>query len=300
MKFRTMGACLSAAAFLTSPAGNRAFAHGFAGPRFFPATLITDDPFVADEWSFPTVSWFRDADDVAITTASLDLAKRITRDFALDFSARFIQLRPQGNASREGFDNVAVGAKYQIAIDPERETIFAVGIDADLGGTGAKRIGADSFSTITPAFFFGKGFGDIAPAASLLRPLAITGSIGIGVPAAARVTGGPADTLQIGIAFEYSLNYLQTQVRDVLRPPFDRMIPVVELTLQKPLDSVSGKITGTAAPGLLWAGQYVQFGAEALLPVNGASGRGVGFIAQFHLFIDDLFPQTIGRPLLGA
>src|SRR5438045_6833731 len=31
-------------------------AHGFAGSRFFPATLTTDDPFVNDELSLPTVS----------------------------------------------------------------------------------------------------------------------------------------------------------------------------------------------------------------------------------------------------
>jgi CopC domain len=30
--------------------------HGFAGARFFPATLSTDDPFVNDELSLPTVS----------------------------------------------------------------------------------------------------------------------------------------------------------------------------------------------------------------------------------------------------
>src|SRR5450631_3286738 len=30
--------------------------HGIAGKRFFPATLATDDPFVADELSLPTVS----------------------------------------------------------------------------------------------------------------------------------------------------------------------------------------------------------------------------------------------------
>src|SRR5207237_4059147 len=33
-----------------------ASAHGFAGSRFFPATLSTDDLFVADEFSLPTVS----------------------------------------------------------------------------------------------------------------------------------------------------------------------------------------------------------------------------------------------------
>src|SRR5262245_27496680 len=31
-------------------------AHGVVGQRFFPATLAIDDPFVADELSFPTVS----------------------------------------------------------------------------------------------------------------------------------------------------------------------------------------------------------------------------------------------------
>src|SRR5213080_2902437 len=33
-----------------------ALGHGFAGKRFFPATLATDDPFVADELSLPTIS----------------------------------------------------------------------------------------------------------------------------------------------------------------------------------------------------------------------------------------------------
>ena len=123
---------------------------------------------------------------------------------------------------------------------------FAIGIDADIGGTGAKHIGADDFTTVTPAVFFGKGFGDLSAPMSLFRPLAITGSVGIGVPAVARMPGGPADALQFGFALEYSLIYLQTQVRDLgIRAPFDRMIPVVEISLQKPLDYASQRITGT-------------------------------------------------------
>ena len=31
-------------------------AHGFAGQRFFPATIQTDDPFVADEMSLPSLT----------------------------------------------------------------------------------------------------------------------------------------------------------------------------------------------------------------------------------------------------
>jgi hypothetical protein len=37
---------------------DHAFSHGFAGSRFFPATLSTDDPFVADELSLPTDTLF--------------------------------------------------------------------------------------------------------------------------------------------------------------------------------------------------------------------------------------------------
>jgi len=40
-----------------------AYGHGFAGPRFFPATLSTDDPFVADEFSMPTISSIVTPDD---------------------------------------------------------------------------------------------------------------------------------------------------------------------------------------------------------------------------------------------
>src|SRR5258707_13702540 len=65
-----------------------AFAHGFAGKRFFPATLATDDPFVADELSLPTVSRTKTAasgDEPATrtTTTSLRFTNGITPDFEL-------------------------------------------------------------------------------------------------------------------------------------------------------------------------------------------------------------------------
>jgi len=49
------GAALSAVAALLLHPGAPG-AHGYAGARFFPATILTDDPFVADELSLPTVS----------------------------------------------------------------------------------------------------------------------------------------------------------------------------------------------------------------------------------------------------
>jgi hypothetical protein len=77
------------------------------------------------------------------------------------------------------------------------------------------------------------------------------------------------------------------------------MIPLVEFALSTPLNRGGGFTTGTVQPGLLWAGQYYQFGAELIVPVNGTTGHGIGGVFQFHLFLDDIFPRTIGRPLFG-
>src|SRR5260221_1545205 len=136
-----------------------ATAHGFAGARFFPATIATDDPFVADELALPTVAWFKDSGEVRTDTYSVDFAKPITRNFGLGFGGTYLRLRPPGGPDVDGFDNFHVSAKYQLDVDAMRETLFAIGVDADLGGTGTRRIGADPFSTLTPTAFFGKGFG---------------------------------------------------------------------------------------------------------------------------------------------
>ena len=284
-----------------------ATAHGFAGARFFPATIATDDPFVADELALPTFAWFKDDGDVRTTTYSVGFAKRITSNFALEFSGAYVQQRPPGGTTVDGFDNFSLGAKYQISVNPVRETIFSIGIDADLGGTGTKRIGAERFSTIAPTFFFGKGFGDMFERTSMLRAFALTGSIGVAIPTEARTPDGLGgfednpNVLQLGLALEYSLPYLQSQVRNIgLGVPFDRLIFVTELSLDTPLDRGGGKTTGTINPGLLWAGQYVQLSAEAIIPWNRGSGHAVGILAQLHFYIDDLFPASLGRPVFGG
>lgn len=52
-----------AAALLAISQPHPVHAHGFAGARFFPATILTDDPFVADEMSLPTLTRLPDAPD---------------------------------------------------------------------------------------------------------------------------------------------------------------------------------------------------------------------------------------------
>jgi len=38
---------------------------------------------------------------------------------------------------------------------------------------------------------------------------------------------------------------------------------------------------------------------EAILPVNRASGDGLGVIAALHLHFDDIFPHSLGKPIFG-
>jgi hypothetical protein len=250
------------------------------------------------------------------TDLSVDIAKRITPNFGIEVSETFLVLHPRGEHSVTGFGNLELGGKYEFFENDEHESIVSLGLGAEVGGTGNKRVEADTLSTWTPALFFGKGFGDLPQGLSLVRPLAITGAIGVAIPTSAstrtfspnKPTGETeqdierhADILQYGFAVEYSFIYLQEQVKDVdLHAPFDHLIPLVEFSFDTPLNrGQGGQTTGTVNPGVIWSGKYFQIGAEAVIPVNSRTGSDVGFIAQLHFYLDDLFPYTIGRPLFG-
>ena len=295
------------------------YGHGFAGARFFPATLSTDDPFVSDELSLPTVSTIRTPDDGGTreTDVSVDIAKRITPDFAIEIGDSFTLLNPHEGRAANGFSNLELGGKYQLLKNGEHEAIASIGLDVEVGGTGGRSVGADSFSTWAPGIFFGKGFGDLPAAVRFLKPFAITGQVGIAIPTSAStrsvtvdVQNGEQeidverhpDVLEWGFALEYSLIYLQSQVQDIgLRAPFDRLIPLVEFALETPLNrGEEGQTTGTINPGIIWAGKYFQVGVEAVVPINERTGNNVGVIAQLHFFLDDLFPHSLGRPLFGG
>ncbi len=306
------GVVAALACVATADAG---FAHGIAGKRFFPVTLATDDPFVADELSLPTISTIKtpasgDAPATRETNFSVDVSKRITENLGVGFGATYKQLRPDARDTQRGFDNAAASVKYKFYQSNEHETILSAGVDWDIGGSGSKRVGAESFSTVTPALFFGKGFGDLSDSAMYLRPIALTGSVGIRIPSRANSSSvnGDGDVvierhpriLNLGFAVEYSLPYLQAFVKDVgLREPFNQLIPVVEFALTKPIDRGGGPTTGTINPGILWAGRYMQLGLEAVVPINHQTGSRVGWIAQIHFFLDDIFPTTIGKPIFG-
>lgn len=296
------------------------WAHGLAGKRFFPATLAVDDPFVADELSLPTVAFIRrpaEGDAPAFKELSLsgELAKRITPTLGLSLAGEWLHLDPDRTASTSGFSNMEVGLKYQFFRSDLHETIMSFGVNWEVGGTGSKRVGADSFDTVTPTLFFGKGFGDLPEAVPFLRPFAVTGILGVGIPTrAASVTRSVNEdgdvetererhphTLPWGFAIEYSLPYLSAAVRDVGLPSFlNRMIGVVEIPLETGLDrGAGGTTTGSVNPGIIWVGRFFQVGLEAVFPINARSGRNVGVVGQLHFFLDDIFPDSVGRPLFG-
>ena len=296
-----------------------AYGHGFAGARFFPATLSTDDPFIADELSLPTISTIRtpDGGGTRETDISVDIAKRITPDFGIEIGETLSALNPHEGRAMTGFRNLELSGKYQLLENDAHEVIVSLGLGVEVGGTGSRSLGADSFSTWTPGIFFGKGFGDLPEALRFLKPLALTGLAGIVIPTSAstrsetidELSGARSvdvernpDVLEWGFALEYSVIYLQSQVQDMhLRAPFDRLIPLVEFALETPLNhGARGQTTGTVNPGIIWAGRYCQFGVEAVVPINERTGNNVGVIAQLHFYLDDLFPHSVGRPLFGG
>ena len=302
--------CCACSFFLLVWTGT-AWAHGFAGKRFFPATLVIDDPFVADELSLPTVSHIKNADGAKETDFEFEFSKVIFPNFGLSVNETLIRLIPKEDIPRLGFGNLEVGGKYQFFKSDPHETILSLGLDAEIGGTGRKAVGADSFTTFTPALFYGKGFGDLPGSLDFLKPFAVTGVLGVALPTRSKnviVTDDEEEiernphVLQWGFAVEYSIPYLQSFVKDVGLPaPFNRMIPVVELSFQTPLDrGQGGKTTGTVNPGILWSGQFVQLGVEAIIPINNRTGKNVGVIGQLHFYLDDLLPKIFGRPLFGG
>lgn len=291
-----------AAAALVLSAHSTSMAHGFAGERFFPATILTDDPFVADEMSLPTVTRNPTGQDGSQEIdVGIDLAKRITPRLGITLSDQWEHLHTPGMPDATGLGTLETGAQYQLFVNGPHEAIGLVGLNVSWANTGrVQALGADGHTTLSPTFDFGKGFGDLPRSLPYLRPIAITGNLGFDFPTQAESGGTPnPNNFTYGFAFEYSLEYLQHHVKDIgLRAPFDRLIPLVEVAFTTPMDRVSdGTTTGTIQPGVIWAGQHYQIGAEAILPVNDATGHGIGGVVQLHFFLDDLFPRSIGKPV---
>ncbi len=300
----TLWRAAAAAAVPVLFANSAALAHGFAGERFFPATILTDDPFVADEMSLPTVTRNpSSADGSQLTTIETDIAKRITKDFAFTLQDHWDYLQPKGAGAATGVDTLHTGLQYQLFVNGPHEAIGLLNLGETWGHTGrVAALGQPAFTTLSPGFDFGKGFGDLPRSLPYLRPFAVTGNLSADFPLKTEVAGAPnPNNFNYGFAFEYSLEYLEHHVKDVgITPPFDHMVPLVEVAFTTPLNRITPGVTttGTVQPGIIWSGQYFQISAEAILPATHASGRGFGGLVQFHLYLDDLLPTSFGKPIV--
>ncbi|WFU70619.1 MULTISPECIES: hypothetical protein [unclassified Bradyrhizobium] len=319
--FRAQAGLWGAAIALVPLSGS--LAHEIVGNRFFPATLSIDDPGVNDELSIPTVDSFKTGDvpPVRQRDVSGEFSKRITEDFAIALGSTYTFLSPTDPTipGANGFQNLETTFKYRVFRDPAHEFVMSVGLSIEWGGTGSQNVGADPFNTYTPMLWFGKGFGDLPDTFSWLRPVAVTGQVGYAIPARNFTTtfGIDPDTgeltadtefhprvLNWGGTIQYSMPYLKSSVVDLGLSEFvNHLIPLVEVNLQTPVANTltSGTTTtGTINPGVLWVGNKFQVGIEALIPINRQSGTNVGVIAQLHLYLDDIDPRGIGKPIFGG
>ncbi len=287
-----------------------AFAHCFVGPRFFPATLLTDDPCVADEMSLPTVSWSKTGDVPPATEWDIsgELSKRITEDFGISIGEDWTQIRAPGGPTMAGFADLETTLQYQLLKDASHETAMLLGLIVDWGDTGATNAGiGTSYSQLTPTYYFGQGFGQLPDDVGWARPFAITGQIGYQIPTTSYDVSQGAYIPQVlvyGGSLQYSMPYLKSEVKDFQLPDLiNHLIPIVEAQLFTPAANNLGNssiTTGTINPGVIWVGSYFQVGLEAMIPINSASGNGIGVLGQLHLYLDDIFPTTVGQPLIGG
>jgi hypothetical protein len=300
-----------------------AAAHEIAGNRFFPATLAIDDPGVNDELAMPTVTVTKGGDEPPVKELDIsgEYAKRLTESLAISVAPTWTHLYtpggPAGNGA-SGFQNLETTLKYRFYRDAEHELVMSAGLSIDWGGSGASGVGADGFATYTPTLYFGKGFGDLPDEMWLARPIALTGTVGYSVPGTAQSIAATIDNngnattsverhpqfVNWGLSLQYSMPYLKSAVYDAGLPDIvNHLIPIVEASFQTPAANFAGadlKTTGTINPGVIFVTNYYQIGLEAIVPINRDSGRNVGAMAQLHIYLDDLFPTTIGKPLFGG
>ena len=94
-------------------------AHGFAGARFFPATLTTDDPFVADELSLPTLDTLHTPDNHGTREfdVSIDIAKTIMPYLDIEIGQDENNLFPHQGQNKTGLSNLELGSKYQFYVN---------------------------------------------------------------------------------------------------------------------------------------------------------------------------------------
>ncbi len=291
-----------------------ALAHTIVGDRVFPATLTIDDPGVNDELTLPVFSQLT-AENFDGTTGTKsytlggEYSKTITADLQVSIGSEGVTF--QRNPRATCVANIEVGTKYVFTQNPATEFIFAGGVDVELGKTGsaaASSLPSDQYTTVTPSLYVGKGFGHLST--DWLRPFAVTGQVSYSIPT---VIHDPIDGSQVpnfliyGGSIQYSLLYRNSFVEEV-PDPFKKLIPTFEGVFSTPIantglsdpgDFSVHETTGVVGPSLYYIGTYYELGVMMQVPINAASGKHPGVMAILDFFLDDIAPDTLGKPLFG-
>ncbi len=276
-----------------------AYAHAIVGMRVFPGTLTFADPGITDEldlnYGRAALSATPGGPSPYVSTTSLADSKTITRRLAITAAGTY--QGPGGAGAPAGFGNVAIGVDYGLWKSDSEETLITGALNESLGDTGSAGV-SNTYSVFSPTLLFGRGLGDLPSRLRMLRPLAVTGIVAANIPS----TRAVPRSMTWGLSVQYSLPYLQSYVRDIgLHAPFNNIVPLVEFPMQTYTSGpYAGQSLGTINPGFIWIGHYGQIGIEATIPVNRASGRGLGVIMGVGFYFDDIFPHTLGAPLFPA
>jgi hypothetical protein len=303
--YRSFARAAAAGLILVAVPAANAMAHAVCGDRVFPATLAIDDPGVNDELAIPTVTYLpsNSNGEQEFDLGAFSWSKTIfSPNIDITFADGATWLHPGGH----GWDPLSTEAQWGNFCWAEHEFMATLGFTVSWANTGTGSQ-TQPFNTYQPVIDVGKGFGDLPNSLNQLRPLAVTFELSQTSPGQARTDGIPNPfTFNGGFTIQYSLPYLNSNVAAIDNDFFRHLIPLTELAFTKPVTNFApgpNPAIGTIQPGVIYLSTKFQVGVEAVLPLNSASSHGVGVMASIDLYLDDLAPDSVGKPwfpLFGA
>ena len=261
-------------------------AHGIVGDRYFPPTVVVDDPFAANEiHAIGGRSANIGIDHPSAVSGNIGAFGASVEPLdGLGISLDGVYRTPNGNLDNvgSGFDNLYYRVKKELWAETQSEFQLSVGMSGQIANTGTK--GVDGVTTYTPSVLFAKGFGDLPDEWAWLKPAAITGVLGYQVPSANHAP----QAFNWGLTLQYSLMYLNDHVAPTGWSDFaNRLIAIVEFPMQTCTSmnqTCKNQVIGSINPGVVYVGDHFNIATEVVVPANNASGKGTGFLVQYQQF----------------